>query len=1081
MFRSVDLFGNSRRNLFFARERSVRPATNPMASENTRQANRFWRKRLHRTIITIVLLSCCWTFTPACGSQTPRNVGQAEATFAPASNLEIYEDKTGSETIDSVQSKKFLPSERAVPSFGHTRSVYWFRLSKKNLDTEPRTFYIVLDNQWLDHVDFFVRSAGQTHFEQYQAGALIPSANKVLGDRGPVLQLLFAPEETKIVLVRVQSKTAVRVPLFVLSEQAYRSGQLQTFILFGIFYGIMGFLIIYNVFAWSILKQSAYIYYILLLVLVCIFQLAWDDMIPRISIFRHPGNLLHLFTAAFAAVRVCNILFVASFMDARRRYPVLYRLLDILLIAAVALLVLYLVNFYVGNYLMMTFGPFLASALTVILGLMWYKGETHARYLFLAHLPFPAVAIVGAALLVGYVPFNPIVFQVVKVAYIWQGIFFSLALADRFAEMQRSFRNILEETVAERSAELVSANQDLQCEIQERKRTEEELRHAKDAAESAARAKTQFLANMSHEIRTPISGVLGMAELALTTRLTDEQQEYVESIRISADSLLKIINDVLDFSKIEAGRLEVLHIDFSVRTTIADTMAMIAIQAHAKDLELICHIAPDVPDAVIGDPGRLRQVLVNLTGNAIKFTQNGEVAVHTEVDWKNAQEARVHFCVADTGIGIPFDMQEKIFEAFEQADGSTSRRYGGTGLGLAISQELVRMMGGRLWVESHEGTGTKFHFTVDLGLQSQSQPVPVPGDASALTGLPILVVDDNATNRHLLEETLRSWGMQTTVADRGQTALDAMESACQSGRPFALVLTDSVMPEMDGFELAQRLNRVPNAKHATVIMLTTAEARNDNWLRTDPEIAAYLLKPVSQAELSRTLSTVLSEPAAVSARRTLMTRRSIREGERGLRILLAEDNPINQKVAARLLEKMGHFVKVAANGREALHSWETERFHLILMDIQMPEMDGFETTRAIREREQIQGGHIPVIAMTAHALKGDRERCLEAGMDGYISKPINTGEFFDLMENMSRILPMLFLFSFFSKIYPLVWLTGKSIKTKDRFPGKFAMGLTCFLLLALVLVTGIFPQIRGHLYGQPGGRPREDRFLLSRS
>ncbi len=978
------------------------PLFDPMVRENRRQACHSWRKRLRRIIIAIVLLSCCGTFTPARGGQTPPRGDPTDKMSAETSTLEMYEDKTRSETIESIQSKKFLASNRPVPSLGHTRSVYWFKLSKTNFDVTPQTFYVVLDNQWLDHVDFFVSSEDDHHFERYRAGALMPPPDKAVGDRGAILELRFAPHETKTLFVRVQSNTAMRVPISVLSAKAYRSGKRQTFFLFGCFYGIMGFLIIYNIFAWSILKQSAYIYYILLLIFVCIFQLAWDDMVPRISLFRHQANLLHLFTMAFSAGRVCNILFVQSFMDARRRYPFLYRLLDILLLAAVALVILYLVNFYVGNYLMMTFAPFLASALTVILGLMWYKGETHARYLFLAHLPFPAVAIAGACVLVGFLPFNPILVQLVKVAYVWQGIFFSLALADRFVEVQRSFRTILEVTVAERSAELVSANQDLQREIRERKRTEEALRQAKDAAESGARAKTQFLANMSHEIRTPISGVLGMAELALNTRLTAEQHEYVETIKISADSLLKIINDVLDFSKIEAGRLEVAKTDFSVRTTIADTMALIAIQAHAKDLELICHVAPDVPDAVVGDPGRIRQVLLNLAGNAIKFTEKGEVAVHAELERKNAEGARLHFCVSDTGIGIPVEVQEKIFEAFEQADGSTSRRFGGTGLGLAISQALVRGMGGRLWVESQKGKGTHFHFTIDLGLQPQGHLVSATGDASDLKGLPILVVDDNATNRQVLEEALRSWGMKPTVVDSGNAALDAMEDACQCGRPFALVLTDSVMPEMDGFELARRLKDVPKARHSTVIMLTTAEERSDASIRTAPGIAAYVLKPVNPGELPRTLSMVLREPADVSGRQPLRGQRSIRRGQRGLRVLLAEDNPINQKVAERLLEKMGHSVTLAKNGREALHTWETDDFHLILMDVQMPEMDGFECTKAIREREQIQGGHIPIIAMTAHALKGDRDRCLGAGMDGYISKPISTGEFFDLLENMSR-------------------------------------------------------------------------------
>ena len=609
------------------------------------------RIRLAGKTTFIILLSFCWGLVYCHAGTAPLEGDLALPRLAHAPAIELYEDKTGLETIESVRSKDFRPSKQLVPNFGHTRSVYWLKLSKKNPDTQQRIFYLQIENQWLDHVDFFVGSSDQSSFQSYPAGALLPSGRKMLGDRGPVLKLQFAPLETKTVFVRVQSRTAVRVPIFLASETAYEHARMHTFFMLGIFYGIVGFLIVYNIFAWSILKQSAYLYYILLLTSAGIFQLAWDDLIPRISLFGHPENMLHLCTSAFALVRICNILFVASFMDVRSKYPILYRFLDFLLIISIVLAIVYLVNFYVGNYLMMIFTPFLAFTLTGILGLMWYRGETHARYLFLAHLPFPAIALVGASFLVGIVPFHPVLFQLIKVAYVWQGIFFTLALADRFAVMQRSFRNILEGTVAKRSEELVAANRELQREIRERMRTENELRQAKDAAESAARARTQFLANMSHEIRTPISGVIGMSELALSTHLNPEQHEYLEAINISADSLLKIINDVLDFSKLEAGRLEVLHIDFSLRSTVADTMAMMAFQAHAKNLELVYHVRPEVPEAVVGDPGRLRQVLVNLVGNAIKFTEKGEVTVNVELETEEPQETRLHCRVSDTGIG----------------------------------------------------------------------------------------------------------------------------------------------------------------------------------------------------------------------------------------------------------------------------------------------------------------------------------------------------------------------------------------------------------------------------------------------
>ncbi len=825
------------------------------------------RKHLARKVITIVVLSCCWAFTLAQGGQTPVNAAPIGRSAAYTPALEVYEDKSGSESIESIQSKKFHPSGQAVPSYGHTQSVYWFKLSKTNPDPEPRTFYLQVENQWLDLIDVFVKSQGEADFERYRGGALAPTAQNALGDRGLVLKLQFAPHETKTIFLRVQTQTALRVPILILSEEAYHSGRLETFFQFGIFYGILGFLIIYNVFAWSILKQSAYFYYILLLISICIFQLAWDDLIPRVSIFARPANLLHLFTAAFALVRIFNILFVSSFMDARRRNPIVYRLLDILLIICVALGVLYLVDFYLGNYLMIGFTPFYALTLTGILGLLWYRGESHARYLFVAHAPFPVLALIVTGVMVGIVPYDPFLAQLGKIGYVWQGVFFSLALADKFAAIQRNFRSMLETKVAERSTELVLANRDLRREIHERKRTEEELRQAKDAAESAAKAKSQFLANMSHEIRTPISGVLGMAELALNTRLTPEQHEYVDAIKISADALLKLINDILDFSKIEAGKLDLLRVDFSVRDTVAEIMSLMAVQANAKGLKLTYSVASDIPDAMIGDPGRLRQVLVNLLGNAIKFTENGRISLHVEAEYKDSQEVRLHFCVADTGIGISVDKRETIFEQFEQADGSTSRKYGGTGLGLAISRQLVRRMGGRIWVESEIGKGSEVNFTIPLEPALEPLSVSAPREASDLKGSDI-------------------------------------------------------------------------------------------------------------------------------------TKPSIRKSKRNLRILLAEDNPVNQMLAVRMLEKMGQTVTVASNGREAVDFWEKESFDLIFMDVQMPEMDGLEATRAIREREREQGGHIPILAMTAHALKGDKERCLAAGMDGYTSKPINSAELFNIIEHI---------------------------------------------------------------------------------
>jgi len=541
--------------------------------------------------------------------------------------------------------------------------------------------------------------------------------------------------------------------------------------------------------------------------------------------------------------------------------------------------------------------------------------------------------------------------------------------------------------------------------ITARRRAEHE-RRARQAADESARIKSEFLANMSHEIRTPMNGILGMTELALQTELSPQQRNYMEIVESSALSLLTIINDILDFSKIEAGKLTLEDVPFNLQHMLAEITRALALPAHEKGLELAWQVGADIPHEVIGDPVRLRQIITNLISNAIKFTHEGEVVARIKQVNLKDNVSTVSFAISDTGVGIPADKQDLIFQAFAQADGSTTRKFGGTGLGLAISTQLVELMGGKLEVTSKENEGSTFHFTVSFPLQEASTQPHL--ELTDLEGLRVLVVDDNSTNRLILQETLAHWKMNATLANGGAVAIETIKQAQKQGQPFTLILLDACMPEMDGFEVARQIKTIIDPSSTTIMMLTSIDQNyNSNGLR-ELGVAQYLIKPICQSELFNAIQKVLNPdflpamaPAAhVSADTTQPPRH----------ILLVEDNLTNQKLACWNLEKEGHTVVIANDGREALDTLTRERFDLILMDIQMPVLNGIETTKIIRTSEQTTGVHMPIIAMTALAMKGDRQRCLDAGMDEYVSKPVRAQELFTALHKLMGNTPSITTF-----------------------------------------------------------------------
>ncbi len=562
-----------------------------------------------------------------------------------------------------------------------------------------------------------------------------------------------------------------------------------------------------------------------------------------------------------------------------------------------------------------------------------------------------------------------------------------LKIIDREKALKKA-REALEQRVLQRTQELQNVNRNLEI--------------ARKKAESASKAKSEFLANMSHEIRTPINGILGFSHIVLDSDLSAEQHEHLKYIKLSADHLLDVVNDILDFSKIESGHLQLEKIDFNLRTTMETIAETLAVKAFEKNIELTCYMPADVPADITGDPVRLRQILLNLGGNAIKFTHSGEIAVACRMIAQENETVSLYFSVSDTGVGIAEDKLDTIFNSFEQADCSTTRRYGGTGLGLTISKQLVEMMGGKICVESRIGKGSKFHFTVKFQVQTKQSRSSIDYDCADLKDLRVLVVDDNGTNRKILEEVFGSWGISHQSVGDGHSALKALESAVHNRRPFDLVITDGQMPEMDGFEVSRRIKENPQYAVTAIILLASMGIRGDAARCKELGISCYLVKPIKQKELADAMMLVFGRQASAhpKAPPALITRHTVKEAQyhRRMKILLAEDNPINRKMAAKILEKLGHQVETAEDGQQAVQMIADQDYDVVLMDVQMPEMDGVTATRIIRDQENSKYHRLPIIALTAHAMKGDRATFLEAGMSDYLSKPIEPLELKQMIE-----------------------------------------------------------------------------------